>query len=608
MTTSTEPAPIHPPDLPELTIRAVLTGMALGGVLSICNIYAGLKIGWGMNMSVTAALLGFAIWKAFEVGGARQFSILENNLNQTAASSAAAVSSAGLVAPIPALTIMTGFQYTWQLLAVWTGSVMLVGIVAGIGLRRQLLVVDKLPFPGGMASAETLKQMYAKGREAMSRVRMLGVGAVIASVAALVVEYGKVPKWAPPLSWPAGAPVAAKGISKISLTNLGFALDPSPLMAAVGVLVGFRAAASLFVGSVIAYGVLGPYVLDHGWALPTAKIADKPWYTPLLSWLLWPGVAMMVSSSLTSLAFSWRSMLRALMPGSRGAQASDETLPEGSRLRDVVPMKWFLGAIVVVTVIATVTQVSYFSIAWWTAILGVLLTFVLAVVTGRVTGETNVTPVGAMGKVTQLMFGLIQPGNVAANLMSANVTGGAASQTGDLLHDLKTGLLLGASPRRQVIAQCFGTLSGAMVGSAAYLVLVRDAKAMLLTDEWPAPAVASWKAVAELFAKGLAAMPPGALTAMYIGGAAGIVLAILEKKLPGRLAKWVPSPSSLGLGFVIPAYQGFSMLLGATLALFVQKKNKDWADRFLIVLASGFIAGESLTGVGIALHKMLFAH
>jgi OPT family oligopeptide transporter len=604
---TSDATPIYPPDLPELTLRAVATGMVFGGVLSICNIYAGLKIGWGMNMSVTAALLGFALWKAFEVVGAKNFSLLECNVNQTAASSAAAVSSAGLVAPIPALTIMTGYEYTWQILAAWTASVMAVGIVAGIGLRRQLLVVDKLPFPGGLASAETLKQMYAKGKEAMARVRMLGAGALFAGVMALVIEYAKVPKWAPAISWTAPAPVVAKGISKISLTNLSFAFDPSPLMAAVGVLVGFRAAASLFLGSAIAFGVLGPYVLEHGWALPTAKIAEKSWYTPLLSWLLWPGVAMMVSSSLTSLAFSWRSMVRAFLPGSRNKPADGEDLPEGSRLRDVVPMKWFLGGIVVATILATATQIAFFGITWWTAILGVLLTFVLAVVTGRVTGETNVTPVGAMGKVTQLMFGVIQPGNVAANLMSANVTGGAASQCGDLLHDMKTGLILGASPRRQVVAQVFGTLSGALVGSAAYLVLVRDAKTMLLTDEWPAPAVASWKAVAELFAKGLSAMPPGALTAMMVGGAAGVVLAILEKKLPRRLAQWVPSPSSMGLGFVIPAYQGFSMLLGATVALFVQKKNKTWGDRFLIVLASGFIAGESLTGVGIALHKMFFA-
>jgi OPT family oligopeptide transporter len=596
--------PVHPADTPELTFRAVLTGMVFGGVLSVCNIYAGLKIGWGMNMSVTAALLGFAFWKAAQVAGAKPFSVLECNLNQTAASSAAAVSSAGLVAPIPALTIMTGYEYKWHILAAWTLSVMCVGIVAGVGLRRQLLVVDKLPFPGGLASAETLKQIYAKGQEAMVRVRVLGIGAVVAGVTALVVTFAKVPKWAPPISWTAPAPVVAKGIGKVSFTNLGFAIDPSPLMAAVGVLVGFRASASLFFGSVIAYGVIGPYILAQGWALPTPKLIDKPWYTPLLAWLLWPGVAMMVTASLTSLAFSWRSMVRAFLPDSRGAKADEDAPPEGSRLRDVVPVKWFLGAIVVVTVFATVTQATFFSIAIWTAVLGVLLTFLLAVVTGRVTGETNVTPVGAMGKVTQLLFGVIQPGNVSANLMSANVTGGAASQCGDLLHDMKTGLLLGASPRRQAIAQLCGSVSGALIGSAAYLVLVRDAKKMLLTDEWPAPAVASWKAVAELFAKGLEAMPPGALTALYLGGAAGIVLAILEKKLPPSARRWVPSPSSMGLGFVIPAYQGFSMLLGATIALLITKKSPTWADRFLIVLASGFIAGESLTGVGIALYKM----
>lgn len=591
--------------MPELTLRSVLTGMLIGGVLSTCNIYAGLKIGWGMNMSVTASLLGFALWKALQVTGTREFSILECNLNQTTASSAAAVSSAGLVAPIPALTIMTGYQYTWQILAGWTLSVMLVGIVAGIGLRRQLIVVDKLPFPGGLAAAETLKQMYAVGKEAMARVKMLGLGAVLAASAALTIELAKIQKWAPALGWAAPAPVAAKGITKVSLTNLGFALDPSPLMAAVGVLVGIRASTSLFLGSLIAYGILGPYALSQGWVLPSPKLADKSWYTPLLSWLLWPGVSMMVTSSLASLAFSWRSMLRAFMPGSKGKASDDDELPADSRLRDVVPMKWFLGALVVVAIFATITQVSLFSIAWWTAILGVLLTFVLAIVTGRVTGETNVTPVGAMGKVTQLVFGIIQPGNVAANLMSANVTGGAASQAGDLLHDLKAGLILGASPRRQAIAQAFGALSGALIGSAAYLVLVRDAKTMLLTDQWPAPAVASWKAVAELFAKGLSAMPPGALAAIWIGGGVGILLAVLEKKLPVAARKWVPSPSSMGLGFVIPAYQGFSMLLGAVLALIVQKRAPTWAERFLIVLASGFIAGESLTGVGIALHKML---
>ena len=112
--TQAEPGLLHayPPvdaETPQLTFRAIWTGMVFGGLLSLCNIYLGLKIGWGMNMSITAALLGFGFWQAaIRLLGLRKFNVLENNINQTAASSGASISSAGLVAPIPALTMLTG--------------------------------------------------------------------------------------------------------------------------------------------------------------------------------------------------------------------------------------------------------------------------------------------------------------------------------------------------------------------------------------------------------------------------------------------------------------------------------------------------------------------
>lgn len=106
--------------------------------------------------------------------------------------------------------------------------------------------------------------------------------------------------------------------------------------------------------------------------------------------------------------------------------------------------------------------------------------------------------------------------------------------------------------------------------------------------------------------KGLEAMPQGAVTAMAIAGAAGIVLAVLEKTLPGRARAWVPSPASLGLAFVVPAYDSLAMFLGGTIALVLGKTAPSWSGRFLVVIASGLIAGESLTGVGVALFKMLF--
>ena len=188
---SDEEKVVYPPvneSAPQLTIRAILTGMLLGGVLSLTNIYAGLKIGWGFNMSVTAMLVAFGIYRGAERFGVRRWGMLENNINQTAASSAASISSAGLVAPIPALTILTGQELAYPLLVAWTFAVSLVGVMVAIGLRRQMLIQDNLPFPFGIASAETIKQMYAKGSEAMARVFAL-IGGALAGAAMKLTAY-----------------------------------------------------------------------------------------------------------------------------------------------------------------------------------------------------------------------------------------------------------------------------------------------------------------------------------------------------------------------------------------------------------------------------------
>lgn len=578
---------------PQLTVRAVATGMVLGGVLSLCNIYAGLKIGWGFNMSITAMLLAFGFWKIAEVRGAKPFGMLENNINQTAASAAGSVSSAGLVSAIPALTLLTGQQFSFPVLAFWVFSVCVIGVSVAVGLRRQMLEVDKLPFPSGIAAATTIKEMYARGKEAMQRVKMLVGGGIGASIFKVCVEAFKVPQAAFPGSLKAGGALAQKGIQSVGMKNLTFVLDPSLLMVAVGGIIGIRPTISMILGAIIGWGVLAPYALAQGWVEPGG--ADAGWFGNVITWTLWPGVGMMVVSSLTSFAFSLPSLLRSLKKV--GGQGAGED-------RGDVPKKWFLGSAAAALVLSVILQGLFFGIGPVLATLGVLLTFALAVVAGRVSGETGVTPVGPMGKVTQLLFGVLAPGQAAPNLMAANVTAGAASQAADLLHDMKTGYLIGAVPRMQAIAQTCGIIAGSLGGTLGYLIIVRD-PAILMTDEWPAPAVAQWKAVAEIFMKGIDSMPQGALTALAIGSAAGFVLALLEKLVPGKAKIWVPSPASLGLAIVIPAYNSISMFLGALMSTIAGRFFPNWAARFLIVLASGIIAGESLTGVGIAVKKIL---
>jgi len=569
----------------QLTLRAALTGMVLGGLLSLCNLYSGLKIGWSNNMSVTAALLGFAFWRAMSAATGRPgLTILENNINQTAASAGAAISSAGLVAPIPALTMMTGEALSWPLLALWTFSVCTVGIAVAISLRRQMLITDRLPFPNGIAAATTLKEMYASGREAMVRVQTL-IGAGLVAALVKVGEHAKVlGKVALPGTWVGGTATS---------NNLTLALEPNLLMIGVGGLIGLRGGISLLVGALLAYVVIAPIALTEGWASPGKP--DVAWFGPLNKWLLWPGVTLMVTSSLTSFAFSWRSIARSFR---RRADSGAED--DGS-----VSRAWFLRALVVSLVFSTVLQVLLFEINVFIAAFGVMMSFLIAVVAARVSGETNVTPVGAMGKITQLMFGALAPGQVSANLMAANVTGGAASQCADLMHDMKTGYLLGAMPRYQVLVQVLGALAGALLGSAAYLVLIPDPQTMLITPEWPAPAVSTWKAVAEIFAVGFDAMPPATPMAILVGGLLGIALAIAEKKLPGRTKRWVPSPSAIGLAFVLPAYNAISMFFGALVATVSQRLFPSWSARFIVVIAAGLIAGESLAGVGIAIQSMM---
>jgi OPT family oligopeptide transporter len=593
---------------PQFTLRAIITGMLLGGTLSLCNVYMGLKIGWGFNMSITAALLSYGIYAVLtNAFGVRSWGMLENNINQTAASSAASISSAGLVAPIPAWTLITGKELSLIELIVWTLSVSLVGVVVAIGLRRQMLIKDALPFPNGIAAGETIKEMYARGSEAMARVKMLLCGALFGIVAKLVVKFVGIKNFIIP------------GMVKTSsLKNLTMMVSPSPLFVAVGVIVGARAGLSMLLGAIVSWCVFAPMAIDAGWITGEVTIegvkstlmlsdpawlevkGEKAWFKELVTWLLWPGVGMMVAASLTSFGFSWRSVLSAIR-GSRSMKTSDD-------VTDEVPRKIYLPMVLGVCFTSVVLQFGLFGIGWGLATFGVLLTFLLAVVAARVSGETAITPVGPMGKVTQLIFGVIESGNVSANLMAANVTGGAASQCGDLLHDMKTGLMIGASPKQQAYAQFAGVFSGAICGSLGYMVLVGDAAhlQMLWEDpEWAMPAVVQWKAVAELFQGGIENLPQGALPAMIWGAVFGSVSAILEKVLPKKVATWVPSPTAVGLAFVIPAYYSVSMAIGGFGAWLMFSKYKSWATRFLIVLAAGMIAGDSLTGVTIAILKIL---
>ncbi len=579
--TTAAPAPAHWRE--DFSLRAILTGAALGAVLSACNIYSGLKIGWSSNMSITGALLAFALWRVRR-NSARPFTMLETNLSQAACSAAAAVSSAGLVAGIPALSVLTGRVLPWPSLAAWVFSVCAVGIMIAVPIRRAMIVAEPLPFPYGIAAAETIRGMYSKGADAIRQVYLL-IATGVAAGAWKLLEHLKVLK----------VVTIPGAVGGQQLKNLTFALDPSILLVAVGGIMGPRAALSVFAGSLLSYGVLAPRLLERGWV--QAGAADKSWFPKIVEWVLWPGVTLMVVSSIAGVVLSWKTVSRSFSGlFSKGDAERDPTDVPATMLR-----VGFFGTVL----LSVVLQVVLFEIPIWAALIGLALSLVLAIVAARVNGETGVTPIGAMGKVTQLTMGVAVPGDVTVNLMTANVTGGGASQCADLMNDLKTGRILGSTPCSQWLSQLGGALAGSLAGSAIYLVLIHSPKEQLFTPEWAAPAVTTWKAVAEIFSRGLTALPPGVATAMAVAAVAGIALAVIDKRAPRNIAGWFPSAAAFGLGFVVPANQSLSMLLGGLLAYGVGRAAKTWSEKYWIILCSGVIAGESLVGVGISIQGVV---
>ncbi|TLX63222.1 OPT family oligopeptide transporter [Stutzerimonas nosocomialis] len=558
----------------ELTVRALATGLLLGALLTPSNIYSGLKIGWSFNMSIIALLVGFAFWQLLAGAlGRPKWALRESNITQTTASSAASIISGGLVAPIPAYTLLTGQQLDTLPLIAWVFSVSFLGIWVAWYLRRSLVVDSGLRFPEGMATLETMQQIYSHGREALRRLAVLGGAALLAGLLKAVdVFVLSLPRWAP----------------NAALERLTFTLEPSLLLVGFGGIIGLRVGLSLLFGAVLAWGVIAPALLGLG-AVGLSAGAEGPQFAVLIEWLLWPGVSLMVCATLTSLG------LRLLRERRERSRRGAWRRPAG------LPALGLLSAAVLVVVL----QTRLFDINPVMAALSIPLAVLLAMVAARVVGATGIPPIGAIGQLSQLSFGVMAPGQVAINLMSANTAGGAAGQCTDLLNDFKVGHVIGASPSRQVIAQCLGILMGSLVGVLVYKALIPDPQGMLVTNEWPAPAVATWRAVAEALTGGLGALAMDIRWAMLAGALCGIALGALEALLPADRLRWLPSSAALGLAFIIPASISLMMTFGAVLAWLVASRWRSLAERFVIAAAAGLVAGESITGVGASLWALL---
>ena len=571
--------------VPQLTVRSVVTGMLLGGLMALSNLYVSLKTGWSLGVTVTAAILAFGIWSAIRaVLKVKTFGPLENNAMQSVASAAGYMTGGGTVAAIPALMMVTDYKFTYLTMTLWISVLAFLGVFVAIPLKRQMINIEQLRFPTGVASAETVRSLHAKGGDAATKARNLGLSGLVGAVVVILRDGLKL--------FPESLAIFGKTAAMYTIK-----FEASLIMIGAGALMGIRAALSQLLGAILCYAVLAP------WAHSVGAITGELKYKNIVSWSVWIGSAMMLTAGLLEFALKWRQVARAfkdialLFSGKKPAE-------EDPLAKIEVPTSWFLVGLAVFGPAAVVLQRVLFGIPVWMGILAILMSLVIGIVAARSTGETDTTPTGAMGKLVQLIFGGLHPGNMTTNLMTAQACGGVAIHSSDLLTDLKSGYLLGAKPRHQFYAQFFGVLAGSAAVVPAYLLLVPDASA-IGDDKFPAPGAQAWAAVAKLLAKGVSSLHITAQWGLALGGATGILLVLLSAALP-KYRKWMPSPMALGLAFTMPAWNSISIALGALAAWALQKKKPAVAALLVVPVASGFIAGESLLGVFVGLYQALF--
>lgn len=594
---------VYKPNEPNLTVRAVIVGMLLGGLMCISNLYVFFKTGWSMGVTLTACILAFAVFQALRPLGVRPLTVLENNALTTVASGAGYMTGGGNMAAYGALIMVIASSPQLMLttpsaapMIAWFGVIAALGVFVAIPIKRQLINREGIAFPTGTATAETIKAIHEAGHQkvpGLSKAAWLGIGGLVGGILAWVRDA-----W---LLVPGTIPAFGATAAKWTLS-----LKTEVILLGAGALMSFRTGWSLLAGGLFTYAYLGPELADRGLIV----VKGASYYKAVVGWTLWPGAAILVGAGLTSFALDWKSLARSFqgLGSAFGGKKRDET---GIAAVEA-PDWWFPAAIMTLSPIVIFLMVMLFDIPVWAAIIAVPLAVIMGFIASRVTGETDVTPTKALGPVTQMVYGVITPGNMTGNIMSANVTGGIGLHSADLLTTLKTGWLLGAKPRHQLYAQLFGVLAGAAIVVPAFLLIIpqptpEQAAAgittVLGTEAWPAPSCLVWAGVSEAFSNGIGNMHSSTQWAIAIGLLIGVALTVWEKSAPKHVKPYIPSANGLGIAMVIPGSNCIAMFIGSAVAEIMRRRQQ---EGMVVPVASGLIAGESLVGVFILVLSTIF--
>ncbi|MBQ6704926.1 MAG: OPT/YSL family transporter [Opitutales bacterium] len=629
---------------PQLTVRGAIFGGLIGILACASSMYTSLKIGWGFGIALVAVILSFVVFnfmRSISGGRIKPMGVLENAATSSVASVTGMTTTHTVVSAFGALMLLQSVPAPWYKMVPTLFFSALLGTCIAIPMKRALINQERLRFPSAIASAETLKSLYATSGNAVTKNKVrtllisLGLAAVLGiikqlpTLASAFAEIGKakladfctrfafvpdaigLPDFLNPLKLWGGIQgstvVSDKGVKAVvpEDANLpGVSLDASVLLIGAGMLCGLRVSLTMFFTAIVLDWWVAPWLISQDilhvgsdiFRNIEASVDAQGNFTGfrVVYWSLWMGTAIMVMSSFTALAFQWRTIGRAfsgIFPKKGAAKTDDADDP----VADVeVPMKWFVIGVIPSAIGLIVTLHFAFNTAWYLGVLAIFLAGAFGLICARSCGEADTNPIGAMGKISQLIYSVMPGarGNVSTNLITGGVTAAAGGASGDLMSDMKLGNLLGLKPRIQFWTQLLAICIGTTIAVPVWRLLVPSVEAL---EKYPAPPARMWKAVAEFLNDPLISLPTTVYWAMSLGALIGIAIPVCEKLFP-KYRAYMPSAMGMGIVLTLPAAfnNAASFAIGAIAVWAWNKFHPKSEENYSVALASGLVGGESI--------------
>lgn len=626
----------HPPELRgELDVATIVCGILVAAIMGASYPYMVLKLGFGPNVSVVAAFFGFLFLRLASAMGIGKYDRWQNNLAEAAGTSAA--QTAFMCVLLGAFDILRhkrpdifGMDLTPLKSFLWLTAACSLGVLLAVPLRRHFIVDEKLPFVDGLATSETLivmdppkdasaqikKNALAAFRAVMWGVALSGVLMIFRSDSRIMQEIAG---WTGlPDGWYSGSVLlehvenvlkdgkAQTIVHGVILANLGVGASYSLLSIGSGMIVGLRINVSMMLGGVLAWVVFPYFLTKHGVALHHVEIngvsklvfSDTPTRNEILFWVMWPATGMLVVGGLTALALRWRIMVETFRSLKTAKIGSSE-----------LPLSFIVPGVVISAVALCAIQAEMLNMPVWMTLAAILLSLPLMLVGLRVLGETNWGPISALSNMMQGVFAALAPGNVAANMVASGTTGTVATSSEAIMQDYKCGEMIGTKPRNLTLMQLIAVPVGAAAVSWMYPALVSTYGIFDRVDKTTGKTIVAgltspisnkWSGFAEILKDGANALPTSALYALIIFSILGALFTYLESK--PKIKNWVPSPTGIGIGILVPFNVVFTMFLGGIVGWIWERKGKKSADIYMVPLASGLIAGEAIIAVFAAIY------